>query len=248
MPHIRRLPNYLKDYAYVKLNINPKRMTSILESSSGITYPISNILNYDKFSQKHRAYLAYITNDEKPQSYTRAIKHTVLREAMAQEIKALEDNDTWELTHLPQERKLIGCRLVYKIKHKATCDIEKYKVRLVAKRYTQIEGRGFNGTFAPVAKVTTVRCLLTVAVVKGWKLHQMDVDNAFLHVELIEEVYMSPPQGYKVPNKDLVCILKKSLYGLKQASRNSYWNSGMQISNVLRDVETLISDKNTITR
>lgn len=110
---------------------------------------------------------------------------------MAQEIKALEDNETWELTHLPQGRKLIGCRWVYKIKYKATSEIEKYKVILFAKGYTQIEGEDFNGTFALVAKMTIIRCLLIVAVAKGWKLYQMDVSNAFLHEELTEEVYES---------------------------------------------------------
>lgn len=111
---------------------------------------------------------------------------------------------------------------MYKIKHKATSEIEKYKARLAAEDYIQVQGEDFNETFVPVVKMTTVRCLLTVAVAKGWKLHQMDVRNDFLHGKLIEEIYMSIPQGYKVPNKVMICRLKKSLYGLKQASRNWY--------------------------
>lgn len=83
---------------------------------------------------------------------------------MAQEIKVLEDNETWKLTHLPQGRKLIGCRSMYKIKHKTIGEIEKYKDRLVVKVYTHIESDNFNKTFAPVAKMITIRCLLTVAV------------------------------------------------------------------------------------
>lgn len=74
--------------------------------------------------------------------------------------------------------------MVYKIKHKAMGEIEKYKARLVAKGYTQIEGEDLNETFASVAKMTIVKCLLIAAVAKGWKLHQMDVSNALLHGEL----------------------------------------------------------------
>lgn len=85
-----------------------------------------------------------------------------------------------------------------------------------------MEQEDYRETIAPMAKMTTVSCLLTVAVAKGWDLHQMDMSNVFLHGELDEEVYMDIPQGYKVPKKGMVCCLKKSLYGLRQASRNWY--------------------------
>lgn len=92
----------------------------------------------------------------------------------------------------------------------------------MVKGYTQVEGEDFNETFAPVAKMTTVCCLLTVAIAKGWELHQMDVSNAFLHGDLEEEVYMQVSNGYDTPKAGMVCRLRKSLYGLKQASRNWY--------------------------
>ena len=144
---------------------------------------------------------------------------------MEVELEAMHMNHTWTITLLPHEKHVIRCKWVYKIKYRSDGTIEIYKAYLVAKGYTQQEGLDFFYTFSPVAKLVTVKVVLSLATVHKWPLIQLDVNNAFLNEDLFEEVYMDIPLGYspKVDappkRKRLVCWLHKSIYRLKQASR-----------------------------
>ena len=144
------------------------------------------------------------------------------KEALDSEYTSLIKNRAWNLLKLPEGRKPVGCRWVFKVKHNADGSLERYKARLVAKGYSQEEGIDYEETYSPVARYTSIRSVLAIASQLDLELHQIDAQTAFLNVELEEEIYMSLPEGYKEKGRaNYVCKLNKSLYGLKQASR--YW-------------------------
>ncbi|XP_004515732.1 uncharacterized protein [Cicer arietinum] len=162
------------------------------------------------------------TNILVPNQFKEAIKYSNWRLAINSELRSLLNNNTWELTTLPSDKKVIGCKWVFKLKFHANGTIERYKARLVAKGFNQTEGLDYLDTFSHVVKMTTIRLLLSIAAIKNWFLFQLDINTAFLHGDLIEDVYMKVPPGLHVQHKSQVCKLKRSLYGLKQASRQ--WN------------------------
>lgn len=100
---------------------------------------------------------------------------------MQEELTTLIKNETWDVVDLPPSKKPIGSRWVYRIKRDPNGTIERYKAKLVAKGYTQIEGEDFNERFSPVAKPVTIRLILALAASKGWRVHQLDINYAFLH-------------------------------------------------------------------
>ncbi|KAL0347901.1 UNVERIFIED_CONTAM: Retrovirus-related Pol polyprotein from transposon RE2 [Sesamum angustifolium] len=115
---------------------------------------------------------------------------------MGHKLDALEKNHTWDVTTLPNDKKAIGCKWVYKSKLRNDGSVERYKARLVAKDYNQIEGVDYVERFSPVGKTVTVRVFLAIASAYEWPLHRLDINNACLHGYLDEEIYMKPPEGY----------------------------------------------------
>ena len=183
-------------------------------------HPISSFLNFANLSTTHKAFLTNLHSIPIPTTLSEALQDDNWVQAMKAEMDALEKNQTWDLVLLPRGKKPVGCRWVFTTKYNSDGTLERYKARLVAKGYTQTYGVDYMETFAPVAKMNTVRVLLSLAANFGWQLHQFDVKNAFLHGDLEEEIYMEIPPGFNPSSKPgTVCRLKKALYGLKQSPR-----------------------------
>jgi Reverse transcriptase (RNA-dependent DNA polymerase) len=137
---------------------------------------------------------------------------------MFEEMRTPVKNDTWDMVPRPYDKNTVGCKWVYTTKHTPKGNVKRFKARLVAKGYTQTYGVDYEEIFAPVAKMNTVRTLISCAVNFGWDLFQLDVKNVFLHGDLKEEVYMEISPGFENEQlKGKVCRLKRSLYGLKQS-------------------------------
>uniref|UniRef100_A0A1J3G7B5 Retrovirus-related Pol polyprotein from transposon TNT 1-94 n=1 Tax=Noccaea caerulescens TaxID=107243 RepID=A0A1J3G7B5_NOCCA len=132
-----------------------------------IPYPLAAYLSYEELSDDYKAYICSVNIHAEPSSFTQAKKFEEWLAAMNEELIALEKSDTWEICSLPDDKHAIGCRWVYKTKLNADGSLERYKARLVAKGYTQREGVDFVDTFSPVAKMTTVKTLLAVGVLRN---------------------------------------------------------------------------------
>ncbi|RVX13979.1 Retrovirus-related Pol polyprotein from transposon TNT 1-94 [Vitis vinifera] len=183
-------------------------------------HPIGNFISYDKLSPTFRAFTSSITEIQVPQNIQEAFKYPKWKAAIDEEVQALEKNGMWEITDLPRGKKPVGCKWIFTVKYKADGNVDRYKARLVAKGFTQSYGIDYQETFAPVAKLNTVRVLLSLTANLDWSLHQLDVKNAFLNGDLEEEVYMDIPAGLEMTsNFNKVCRLRKSLYGLKQSPK-----------------------------
>ena len=145
------------------------------------------------------------------------------KQAMDSEYDSLVKNQTWELVPLPEGKKAIGTRWVYKLKRNADGSLDRFKARLVAKGYAQSKGVDYNEVFSPVARYSAIRSLLALANANDLEVHQMDVKTAFLNGSIDSEIYMTQPEGYvDVERPNHVCKLRKSIYGLKQSARCWY--------------------------
>ncbi|KAK9218725.1 hypothetical protein WN943_007362 [Citrus x changshan-huyou] len=163
------------------------------------------------------------TIESDPLTYEEAMKSQDVafsKEAINDEMHSIVGNKTWKLVDLPPTSNPIGCKWIFKKKKKVDGTIERFKARLVAKGFTQKEGLDYFDTYAPVARIATIRVLIVLASIYQFEIHQMDVKTAFLNGELDEKIYMKQPEGFVMPGQEhKVCKLVKCLYGLKQASK-----------------------------
>ncbi|KAL0402464.1 UNVERIFIED_CONTAM: Retrovirus-related Pol polyprotein from transposon RE1 [Sesamum latifolium] len=196
------VPTYILDPPAdtISDNISPYESDSVPSDTHSLPLQTSEPIVPPRRSTRHTNHLLGSMTSIEPSSYLQAQGCKEWEDAISQELSALEKNNTWEVVDLPRGKKAIGCKWVYKIKLKADGSIDRY----------------------------TARILLVVASSHGWHIHQVDINNAFLHRFLDEDIYMRAPDGYHIqPGK--VCKLKRSLYGLKQASRQ--WN--LELTNKL---------------
>jgi hypothetical protein len=184
--------------------------------SHGITKPKT----YTDGTIRYNGKFGFLALSGEPHNLSEALHDKNWKSVMDAEFLALQKNKTCHLVPPHKGQNIIGCKWVYKTKRKQDRSLDRYKACLVAKGFKQRYGIDYEDTFSPVVKVETIRIVLSIVVSRGWSLWQLDVQNAFLHGDLEEEVYMQQQPGYE--NKSFpnyVCRLDKALYGLKQALR-----------------------------
>nr|GEY73510.1 putative RNA-directed DNA polymerase [Tanacetum cinerariifolium] len=215
-----------QNISHIKIEKNkgksPSRYSSEESKRREVLYSISNYMSINQLMEPLKGFAFSVSTLTIPESVEEALNDLRWVEAMKVEMNALEKNNTWKLVSLPKGKKSVGCKWVFSVKYDSKREFNRYKSWLVAKRYTQSYSIDYHKTFSPVAKLNTIRVLLSIAANLDWPLHQFDVNNAFLHGDLDDEIYMDIPPGYdQKVKKVFVCKLEKALYGLKQSSRDN---------------------------
>ena len=164
-----------------------------------------------------------VLHSQEPKSLVEAQGDDRWMEAMQSEYGSIMKNNTWDLLDRPPKCKVIGTKWVYKTKYNSHDTLDKYKARLMAKGYAQVQGFDYQDTFAPTARLTTICSVLALVALEGWLVYQMDVKSTFLNIDLKEEVYAEQPPGFVLPSSERkVCQLKKVLYELKPPPKAWY--------------------------
>ena len=173
---------------------------------------LSSYLTFTKATSPHRTFLTSLKDECILRTSDEALTMPHSKKAMEEELRALEENQTWEVVKLPSHKKPIHSRWVFTIKYLSDESIEQYKARLVAQGYTETHGIDYGETFAPGANMNTIRFLIFLAAHFNWPLLQNNVKDAFLHGTLEDEICIKKPPGYfNVQSKtNDVCKLKKA--------------------------------------
>jgi len=178
----------------------------------------------DLYDLTNEVHLVCLVADAENISFEEAVQDKKWQTAMDEEITAIDGNNTWELTELPNGNQPIGVKWIFKKKMNAQGEIERYKARLVVKGYKQKEGIDYDEVFAPVVRMEIIRLHISQAAQFRWQIFQMDVKSAFMNGVLEEEIYIEQPPGYvKIEEEKKALKLNKALYKLKQGPRA--WNT-----------------------
>jgi hypothetical protein len=206
----RRKPQWLQD--------------TLREAQGSVGNPRQQVRE-SKLPERFCSYIAMMSSIQvsEPSNFEEASGRQVWRDSMMEEYDSIIKNDVWEVASRPEGKSLVNSRWLYKLKHVADGSVEKYKARFVAQGFSQVERVDYDETFAPFARYTLIRAVISIEAEMGWRIHHMDVKTSFLNGIIHEEVYIENPLGFEVHEREShVCRMKKALYGLKQAPRPWY--------------------------